>query len=122
MHGVAGTAGDAGDPDAAAAAAAAALRREFARAEAQLAEARAEAMLRAVMAGAEMGSFEPAVRSLSARRGEIGEIDWSLGGAGRRKEASERREDEHPTLALASAPGRQLCLGQQAADGARLTR
>ena len=87
MHGVAGTAGDAGDPDAAAAAAAAALRREFARAEAKLAEARAEAMLRAVMAGAEMGSYEPAVRSLSARRGEIGEIDWSIGGAGRRKEA-----------------------------------
>ena len=53
---------------------------------AQLAEARAEAMLRAVMAGAELGSYEPAVRSLNARHGEIGEIDWSLGGAGRREE------------------------------------
>jgi opacity protein-like surface antigen len=71
---------------AAAAAAAADLRREFSRAEAQLAVSRADAMLRAVMAGAELGSYEPAVRSLNARHGEIGEIDWSLGGAGRREE------------------------------------
>jgi hypothetical protein len=103
VHGVAGTAGDAGDPDDAAAAAAAALRREFARAEAKLAEARAEAMLRAVMAGAEMGSYEPAVRSLSARRGEIGEIDWSLGGAG-------RREETRPSAVVSTPPSRSPLL------------
>jgi len=85
------------------AAAAAALRREFARAEAKLAEARAEAMLRAVMAGAEMGSYEPAVRSLSARRGEIGEIDWSLGGAG-------RREETRPSAVVSTPPSRSPLL------------